>query len=67
MSTKEKGSIIQPKLNKRSVSRSCAADKKFWISIRRAKDCLFSRRNGYVGKVIFGWSVCIRLFGRNCH
>jgi len=33
-----------------------------WISIRKAKDCLFSRRNGYIGKVICGYSVCIRLF-----
>lgn len=39
--------------------------RKFWISIRRAQDCLFSRRNGYTGKIIFGWSVCIRLFSRN--
>jgi hypothetical protein len=47
------------------VTSSCFVEKKFWISIRRAKNCLFSRRNGYKGKLIFGWSVCIRLFGRN--
>jgi hypothetical protein len=36
--------------------------KKFWISIRKAKSCLYSRRNGYTGKIILGYSVCIRLF-----
>lgn len=35
----------------------------FWISIRRASDCLFSRRTGKVGWRIFGYSICIRLFG----
>ena len=37
----------------------------FWVSIRKAKNCLFSRRNGYVGKVICGYSVCLRLFNIN--
>ena len=37
----------------------------FWVSVKRAEDCLFSRRNGYRGKIILGYSVCIRLFGYN--
>lgn len=27
-------------------------NKNNWISIIKAKDCLFSRRNGYKGKII---------------
>lgn len=38
-------------------------ERKFWISIRKAKDCFFSRRNGYQGKVILGYSCMLRLFG----
>lgn len=38
---------------------------RFWLSIKKAKDCLFSRRNGYRGKIIFGYSICIRIFGYN--
>ena len=37
--------------------------RKFWISIRKAKNCLFSRRNGYRGRIILGYSIMIRLFG----
>lgn len=36
----------------------------FWLSIKRTKNCLFSRRNGYKGKRIFGLSICLRLFGK---
>jgi len=36
---------------------------RFWVSIRRADKCLFCRRHGYYGKVVFGWSICVRLFG----
>ena len=39
--------------------------KPFWISIRKAKNCLFIRRNGIRGKIIFGYSVCVRIFGKN--
>ena len=38
-------------------------NKPFWVSIRKKDSCLFSRRNGYRGKLILGYSVCIRLFG----
>ena len=37
--------------------------KRNWLSVRKAKNCLFGRRNGYIGKLIFGYSVCFRLFG----
>lgn len=37
--------------------------KKFYISIIKAKECLFSRRNGYKGKIILGYSIVVRLFG----
>lgn len=36
--------------------------KSFWVSIKKQKNCLYSRRNGHIGKIIFGYSVCIRLF-----
>lgn len=37
--------------------------KKFWLSVIPKEDCFFSRRNGYVGRIVFGYSVCLRLFG----
>jgi len=37
---------------------------KFWISIRPASECLFSRRLGYNGWIVFGYSIKLRLFGR---
>jgi len=39
--------------------------KPFWFSVRRASTCLFSRRNGYVGKKFWGFSVCLRLFNKD--
>lgn len=41
------------------------SNKNFWLSIRLAKDCVFSRRNGIIGKIIFGYSIRLRLFGRD--
>lgn len=35
----------------------------FWLSIINKQKCLFSRRNGYIGKLMFNHSVCLRLFG----
>ena len=29
----------------------------FFFSIKKAKDCLFSRRNGYKGILLFGYSI----------
>jgi len=37
----------------------------FWLSIKKAEKCLFSRRNGFVGKIILGYSICLRLFNYN--
>jgi hypothetical protein len=31
-------------------------NKLFYFSIKKAKDCLFSRRNGYQGILLFGYS-----------
>lgn len=32
-------------------------NKLFFFSIRKTKDCLFSRRNGYQGVLLFGYSI----------
>lgn len=37
---------------------------KFWLSIKKKENCLFSRRNGHEGKLIFGYSVCLKLFNK---
>lgn len=34
-----------------------------WVSIKKKKNCLFSRRNGFYGKIILGYSICLRIFG----
>lgn len=31
-------------------------NKLFYFSVKKAKDCLFSRRNGYQGILLFGYS-----------
>jgi hypothetical protein len=31
-------------------------NKIFYFSVKKAKDCLFSRRNGYQGILLFGYS-----------
>lgn len=40
-------------------------ERSFWISIQKAESSLFSRRNAYKGKVILGYSICLRLFGKD--
>lgn len=47
------------------LSDDKSTNKRFWLSIKLARNCLFSRRNGYKGKILFGYSVRLRLFGRN--
>jgi len=37
----------------------------FWLSIVPVNKALFSRRNGYKGKIIFGYSVVLRFLGRD--
>lgn len=39
-------------------------EKRFWFSMKPKNKCLFSRRNGYVGRIVFGYSICLRLFGK---
>lgn len=40
-------------------------EKKFWLSIKKASSCLFSRRHGHRGKIIFGYSVRLRFFNKD--
>jgi hypothetical protein len=37
---------------------------KFWFSIAKASKCLFSRRLGYSGKRIFGYSIRLRILSK---
>lgn len=39
--------------------------RKFWLSIRISKNCLFSRRYGMVGKLIGPFSIMLRLFNKD--
>jgi len=45
------------------------ADKKgnyrFYVSIRKAEKCLFSRRCGHRGMIVRGYSMRLRLFGKD--
>lgn len=43
----------------------CGVNQMNWLSIKRTKDCLFSRRNGYSGKIILGYSIRLRLFNHD--
>ena len=36
--------------------------KYIYLSINKKQKCLFSRRNGYSGKILFGYSIRLRLF-----
>lgn len=36
-----------------------------WLSIKLAKKCAFSRRNGIRGKIILGYSIRLRLFNKD--
>jgi len=38
--------------------------KLFYISIRRKSKCLEIRRQGYIGRLIFGYSIMLKLFGK---
>lgn len=40
-------------------------EKRFLFLVKKAKDCLFSRREGHRGKRICGYSFVIRLFGQD--
>lgn len=37
----------------------------FFVSIRKASRCLYSRRVGKSGKRILGYSICLRLFNKD--
>jgi len=36
----------------------------FYISIKRKSKCLEIRKQGYIGKLIFGYSIILKLFGK---
>lgn len=44
---------------------SLPKERKFWLSIQKEKSSLFSRRNGYKGRLVAGYSICLRLFNKN--
>ena len=37
--------------------------RRFRLSVKHKDKCIFSRRHGYRGKVIFGYSIILILFG----
>jgi hypothetical protein len=38
--------------------------KLFFISIKRKSKCLEIRRQGYIGTLVFGYSIMLKLFGK---
>lgn len=36
-----------------------------WFSVKIAKNCLYSRRLGYKGKLFLGLSICLRINGKD--
>ena len=55
---------FEEKLKKvRENFNSAMIKKPNWLSVKKKDKCFYSRRNGYVGKIIFGYSVRLRLFG----
>lgn len=36
----------------------------FFISIRRKSKCLDIRKQGYIGTLVFGYSIMLKLFGK---
>ena len=56
-------SLTQKRIDEWIVTIS-DSNKHFWLSIRKAKNCLFGRRYGHSGKRIFGYSIRLRLFNK---
>ena len=46
------------------LNRAKAWKNKFWLSVKPVDKCLFSRRLGLEGKRVFGYSVRLRVLGR---
>lgn len=36
----------------------------FFISIKRKSKCLDIRKQGYIGRLVFGYSIMLKLFGK---
>lgn len=60
----QEGGVKYQGRNGRSIPVGGKA-KLFWLSIKPISKCLFSRRNGYTGKHILKYSICLRLFGKD--
>ena len=45
-------------------SRGLVYKQKNYLSVKRFDRCLFSRRNGFEGKIILFWSVVLRINGK---
>ena len=52
-------------LDKDKCEYTVRVRKPFWVSVKRKEKCLYSRRNGYLGTLIFGYSVMVRLFNKD--
>lgn len=39
--------------------------RRFWLSIKKASSCLYSRRNGLTGLRVCGLSICLRISGKD--
>ena len=46
------------------LNRAKAWKNKFWLSVQRVDRCMIRRRLGLEGKRVFGYSVRLRLMGR---
>ena len=46
------------------LNRMVAWKNKFWLSVKPVDKCLFSRRNGLEGLRFFGYSVRLRVLGK---
>ncbi len=42
------------------MERKQKSHHKFCVSIKRVKNCIFSRRYGYEGKLFLGYSIIVR-------
>ena len=60
----ENSSLTQKRIDE-WIATISDSNKHFWLSIRKAKNCLFGRRYGHSGKRILGYSIRLRLFNKD--
>lgn len=54
--------LFKNKTNNMNIYRKSLFEfntRRLYIDIRKLEDCLFSRRNGYQGFILFGYSILI--------